>query len=317
MSLRFQVTPIRLPTSGQYVGTWGSGLVAHPDRPTVMMSLPRGAGLLPWVTVDLENEAIRVSKGLRGELRDGLASGDEALCLTTHAVCRLRLFPEPEVLATYRPKGLGTYLWRMLDFGPELIAVTGWASKSVLVLSRSDGSVVKRIAAIAPQSSARINDKVVRLFAFHGGEILDVDLRTLKPIARHRVPDGTRAAVSNGEIFTILGPRRAADPHVDLKQVWRIEPKELVVFSPDLEVARRVPAPSRAREILAVTDGVIVIATDRGVALVGASDLREIGAVDIEGSDVWQHAFTCRTRSVVVSPTRFVPSQLKVIRWTT
>ena len=193
MPLTFQVTTIQLPTSGQYVGTWGSALLAHPKQPTVVLSFPRDAGPLPWATIDVATGTIRTAKGLRGELRDGLAAGDEAFCLTTHAICRLRLFPEPEVVATYRPKGLGTYLWRMLDFGPDFVAVTGWASKSVLVLSRADGTVVKRIAATAPQSSIRIDDRIVRLFALHGGEVVDIDLKTLKPIQRHHVPDGTRA----------------------------------------------------------------------------------------------------------------------------
>src|SRR5262249_7425114 len=82
MSLRFDLTTIPLPSSGEYVGTWGSSLVTHPEQPTVVLSLPRGAGPLPWVTVDLETGVTRLGKGLRGELRDGLASGDEALCLT-------------------------------------------------------------------------------------------------------------------------------------------------------------------------------------------------------------------------------------------
>jgi hypothetical protein len=177
--------------------------------------------------------------------------------------------------------------------------------------------VVKRIAAVAPQSSVRIDDRIIRLFALHGGEVVDVDLRTLKPIERYRVADGTRAIVADGEVFTLLGPRRAADPHVDVKQIWRIEPTELVALDGNLRVARRVPAPSRAREVIAITDGVIVIATDRGVALARTSDLGELGVFDIAGSDVWQHTFLQAVRSVAVSPARFVPTQLKVIRWTT
>ncbi len=204
MSLTFQVTTVHLPIPDQYVGTWGSGFVAHPKQPTVVLSLPRGASPLPWATIDVATGTVRTGKGLRGELRDGLAAGDEALCLTTHAICRLRLFPEPEVVATYRPKGLGTYLWRLLDFGPDFVAATGWASKSALVLSRSDGTAVKRIAAVAPQSSVRIDDRIIRLFALHGGEVVDVDLKTLKTIERHRVPDGTRAVVADGEVFTLL-----------------------------------------------------------------------------------------------------------------
>ena len=85
----------------------------------------------------------------------------------------------------------------------------------------------------------------------------------------------------------------------------------------NLRVVRRVPAPSRAREVIAITDEVIVIATDRGVALARTSDLGELGVFDFTGSDIWQHTFVRGTRSVVVSPARFVPAQLKVIRWTT
>jgi hypothetical protein len=314
VALNFDVTTIRLPTSGEPGGTWGSRLVAHSERPILVLSLPRGAGLLPWVTVDLESGAVQIGKGLRGELRDGLASGDEALCLTTHAICRLRLFPEPAVLATYRPRGLGTYLWRMLDFGPDLVGVTGWATKSVLVLRRADGSAVKRIAAIAPQSSIRIDDRIIRLFALHGGEVVDVDLGTLKPIERHRVPEGTRAVVAGAEIFSLIGKKCAVES-VDIKQVWRIEPKELVVFDGDLKVVRRVPAPPRAREVLGIVDGTVVIATDRGISVFRTSDLAEVGAVDVERTNVWHHVLVPGDRCVVISPNRFIPTKLEAVRW--
>jgi hypothetical protein len=147
--------------------------------------------------------------------------------------------------------------------------------------------------------------------------VVDIDLKTLKPIQRHHVPDGTRAIVADGEVFTLLGPRRAADTHADIQQIWRIEPKELVALDKGLKVSRRAPAPLGAREVLAITDGVIVIATDRGVALARASDLGALGALEIERSDVWQHTFVWGGRSVVVSPDRFIPTQLKVVRWTT
>jgi hypothetical protein len=152
----------------------------------------------------------------------------------------------------------------MMDFGPDLLAVTGWASKSVLIVSRTDGAIVKRIAATAPQSSIRMDDRVIRLFALHGGEVIDIDLKTLKPIQRHRVPDGRHAVVAAGEVFTLLGSKRAADPNVDVEQIWQIEPKELAVLDSSLKVSRRVPAPAGAREVLAVCDGVVVIATERG-----------------------------------------------------
>jgi len=292
-------------------------LVEHSTQPIVIVSLPIGASPVPWAIIDVATGTVRTAKGLCGELRDGLATGDEAFCLTTHAVCKLRLFPEPEVVAIYRPKGLGTYLWRMLDFGPDFVAVTGWASKSIFVLSRADGTVIRRVAAIAPQSSMRIDDRTIRLFALHGGEVVDIDLKTLKATHRHQVPDGTRAVVADGEIFTLLGPRRAADPHVDIRRIWRIDPEELVALDRNLRVVRTAPAPSGAREVLAITEGVIVIATNRGVALVRASDLTVIGAFDIEHSDVWQHTFVSADRSVVVSSNRFLPTQMKVIRWIT
>lgn len=290
--------------------------MAHPKQPIVVLSFPRDAGHLPWATIDITTGNILTAKGLHGEIRDWIAADDEAFCLTTHGVCRLRLFPTPEVMATYRPKGLGNYLWRMLDFGPDFIAVTGWASKSVFILSRTDGTVVKRIAATAPQSSLRIDDRIIRLFAFHGGEVVDIDLKTMKPIQRLQVPDGTRAIHANGEVVTLLGPRHAANADIDIKQIWRIEPKELVVLDRSLKVVRRAAAPLGAREVLAIKDGVIVISTDRGVALACMSDLGTLGALDIERSDIWQHAFVPEENSVVVLPSRFIPNQLKVVRWT-
>ena len=139
----------------------------------------------------------------------------------------------------------------------------------------------------------------------------------MKAIQRHQVPEGTRAIVSNDEIFTLLGPRRAVDAYVDVRQIWQIEPKELVALHRNLRVARRIPAPRGARDVLAIVDGVIVIATDQGVALACASDLSPIGEIDFERSTVWQHAFVPEDRSVVVALNRFMPTDLKVVRWTT
>jgi hypothetical protein len=317
MALKLNVETIPLPVSSEEAGTRGSSIVPHPALPLVVLSLPRATGSLPWVVVNVETGEVRKAKGLRGELRDGLVTGNTALCLTTHALCRIRWQPQPEVVEVYRPKGLGTYLWRLLDFGDELVAATGWATRSVLLLNRADGSVVKRLHIVSPHTSVRLPDGRIRLLSFHGSEAVDVDLQTLQPVARRALPCGTRPVVAGSETFVLTGHRKPANHEIPIEQMWSVEPQELAALDNDgYSVKRKVPAVRGARDVLGVADGTVVIATDSGIWLARADDLASVGYCEVSsligGCPL---AFVPSARAVVLIDNFLLPTELKVITW--
>ena len=107
--LSFDVRSLPLPAEADYVGTWGSSLVAIGSG-AVALSLPTRGHPVRWGIADLATGEVKTSKSIRGELRDGLFEPSGAgWLLTTHALCKVDVSGNtPRVIDTLRPKGLGT-----------------------------------------------------------------------------------------------------------------------------------------------------------------------------------------------------------------
>jgi hypothetical protein len=312
---RFHVAAITLPTSDEYVGTWGSRVIGHPRLPLAILSLPRGASRVPLAVVNVATGETALARGLRGELRDALFEENCALLLTTHALCRVRLAPKPEVLQCGRPKGVGTYLWRLLDFGSQYVAVTGWASKSALVLRRSDFVPVKRLKLAGAQASLRVDDAHVRLLSFHAGLAVDYELESLRPVAQMPLPLGTEPLISDAAIYVLTGTKGPVDTRVPMERIWAVNPRAIArLDSHTYAVRRRSKAPRWPLRVLAIAGEEIVIATEEGIALVRASDFAPTGSCPV-ADEVWQHAFVPSERAVVMQVSRFMPRELKIVRW--
>ena len=194
---------------------------------------------------------------------------NDALCLTTHALCALRVVPKPEVLARHRPRGFGKFLWRLLDFGDEMVVATGRGSKSAIVMRRHDGSVVKRLRIVYPQASIRLDDSTVRLLSFHGEEAADYELSSLQCETRHPLPLGTTPAVASEEIYVLTGSRVSADGEIPVARLWDVLPKQIVAIArADLSVKRSAPVAFGARNVLGIDNGTLIVSTDTGLRLI-------------------------------------------------
>lgn len=312
----FDVRSIPLPAPPDYVGTWGSAVIAHPERPLVLVSLPRPTGPVALAVVHIDSGRVDVAEGLSGELRAGLVRGDEALVLTTHALCRVAIGPPPRIIETLRPKGMDTHLWRLLDVSDELVGVTGWNTRSIELVRRTDGELMGRVPLVSPHDCATVGDGVVRFLSFHGGEALDVVPATRRVRARHELPTGTTPVSHGDELYVLTGRRKKADRHVKIDEAWLIDPKLLSVLDADtLAVRRSANAPKKARDVVAVTDDEVVVTTEAGIAVIDRATLRERGRLDKSDRAVWWHAWVPSANAVVMLEDRFVPQDLTVVRW--
>jgi hypothetical protein len=185
----------------------GFEIVAIGRQPRVVSSLPTKGNRVTWAVVDVGTREVLTSRTLRGELRDGLFDATrERLLLTTHALCRVSVEGELRVIETMRPKGFGTYLWRLLPIGPEHVGATGWTTGSVAVFRRDGGELVKRIRIPSPHLAIQ-EGEVVRPHSPHGGQCLDLGLPELKRVRQRPMPLGSVPVVHGGELFLLHGPK--------------------------------------------------------------------------------------------------------------
>jgi hypothetical protein len=318
--LSFNVRSLPLPADPEYVGTWGSSIVAVGSRPAVALSLPTRGRPVRWGVADLVTGEVRTSKTMRGELRDGLFEpSGEGWLLTTQALCKVDVSGHtPGVVETLRPKGLGTYLWRLLAIGPDHLGATGWATASVAVVGRRSGRLEKRLRIVSPHL-ATAEGNLVRLYSPHGGECLDVRLPSVARGDQREMPHGTNPVLHDGELFMLAGRRIAADRSIPIETMWRIERETIVAVDPrSLAIRRDAPAPPESREILGVdSTGRLVVSTDVGIVLVRRDTLREEARAELPGLSrpVFAHEFVPAADAVVISPDRFVPTELAVVTW--
>jgi hypothetical protein len=318
--LSFDVRSLPLPADRDYVGTWGSSLVAVGSEPAVALSLPTRGHPVRWGVADLVTGEVRVSKTMRGELRDGLFEpSGEGWLLTTQALCKVDVSGDtPRVLETLRPKGLGTYLWRLLAIGRDHLGATGWATASVAVVGRQSGRLEKRLRIASPHLATPEGD-LVRLFSPHGGECLDVRLPSLARAEQRAMPFGTNPVLHEGELFMLAGRRIEADRSIPIERMWRIERETIAALDPSsLTIRRETPAPPESREVLAVdSNGLLVVSTDSGIVLIDRETLREEARAALPdlSRPVFAHEFVPGADAVVISPDRFVPTELAVLTW--
>lgn len=316
--VNFDVTTVSTSVSDRYRGGWGSSLVVDPHAPVVVMSLPAGRSPVPWATLNIADGTLSVSTGLDGELRAGIVDPDgSALLLTTHGLAEVEVRPAPKVVAVYRPKGLGKYLWRLLDLGEPYVAAAGWGTRSIAVVDRNTGEVRKRVRMVSPHAAIPLDGDVVRLFSFHGGEAVDLDVAELQAVGRTELPIGTNPILVGDTIFVLIGEKRPV-PSADPSRVWRVEAKEIAAIDAmTLKIRQRAPAPPSARDILGVDDELLLISTDIGVVAVSSDDLKQRGRIRLaaRGRTMWQHAFVPACPAIVSSDNRFAPSELRILRW--
>lgn len=278
---RIVVTRVGLPPAG--VHGWGSALIPLPGGREIALSLPHGRAAFRLATVDVSSRTFRVDGAVGGEIRDALFDDDgNGWVLTTQALRpaafadgRLKLAP-----AT-RPRGLGTHQHRLFALGRRHLGVCGWASKSLAVLARESGELVKRLPMVAPSTALARGDQTL-LLAPHGAEAIAVDLESLSIRGRWPMPFGTHPLAVDGHVFMLAGERQQSHPGVALERQWRITRDRVLRLDPaSFVILAQAPAPPQSRDVLGVDDaGRLVLSTEHGLALVDR-DLREVDRVDL------------------------------------
>jgi hypothetical protein len=279
---RITVVRIALPAGAAH--GYGSSLVPLPGRPHVLLSVPHGRAAFRLATLDVRSRSVHIGRPVRGEVRDGVFdAGNAGWLLTTSALCRLDIADaKAAILSTVRPRGLGTYQHRLFALGHRYLGVCGWASKSLAVIDQSSGEMVKRLAMVAPHQALVREDRVL-LLAPHGGEVIDLDLRSLTVRGRWPMPFGTQPLVADGHVFMLTGERRQARGMIPIEQQWKIAREQVCRLDlGTLEMLAQAPAPAGSRDALGIDHaGRLVLSSDHGLVLLDARDLGQLDRIDV------------------------------------
>lgn len=168
--------------------------------------------------------------GIPGDLRDGFIdpSSNMSWFLCSHAVARVSLDPM-RPLDSVR-KGIGTYQWRLFRLSPDLLAITGWSTRSIAIVSTTELRVVKRIMIASPDLVAGTESPdEIWLLAFHAGEAVRLDTARLKVLERRPIPTGI-APVVNGDSIVLLAGHRTPVSGVSIDEMWQVEAERPILL---------------------------------------------------------------------------------------
>ncbi|WP_130341871.1 hypothetical protein [Herbihabitans rhizosphaerae] len=293
--------PIKAYTYG-----WGYGtaLIPMPGTASVLLSLPSNGSRCPWCVVDLNTGATVRGTAMPGDLRAAVFASDaedpRPWVLATYGLGRLELEPRPRITDVTR-KGIGKYQAELFDVGHGLLGISHRMSKSLLLVSASDGSRVKRLAMPGAHLAVPLPNGHMRFLGLHHGGACDVDVSAAKVVRRYQVPHGTDARLAGDRIVALVGERREVRPvragetpvpgapivmlagpddGTDPDLGFWVDTDEIVVLDADtMEVRRRVPAPPSAVRVLGEdSTGRIVVGTNRGFALLSPDSLHVVTA---------------------------------------
>jgi hypothetical protein len=309
-SLEFEVLRWPLPPSDQ---GYGSRMVRLPGTATVLSTSPNGK----LYTCDAITGRLRTGKRVAGELRsvvfdDEVGGADGAWALATFGLCRISLDSLARTGENVR-KGIGKYQGRMVALSEDMLAVSAFYGRSMTLISRLDATVVKRLRMGAPEVVYTLPDGLHRCWSAHHAVATDIDLRTARCVARHRLPYGKGPAVLGDQVVVLRGERKD-DAHAP--DVWDIRPTHLVAYDRHtLTELWRTTAPGHGIEVLGqVLDGRITVACHSTVTVVNPST----GGVD----GVYRHpggiggALLMPEHNTVLLKNRAAdPQALTVLRW--
>jgi hypothetical protein len=284
--------------------------VPVPGVDQLLLSLPTGNPRSPWCVLDLASGAVERGAGMPGALRAAVfpaASDPHARpwALATFGLCQLELQPPLRAAAVAR-KGIGTYQTELLEIGDDLLGISQRRGKSLLLVSRQDGSTRKRVQVAGACAAYPVDDGAVRLIGPHHAQAADLDPATGRVLARHHLPYGKHAMHAAGQVFALLGDRKditfaiegqEREPGQTLVLAvgasdmppggmgWDVLPRELTVLDAvTLKIARSAPCPPDAVKVLGIDrDGLVVVGTLSGFALFDSQSLAMVDTYQFPG----------------------------------
>lgn len=286
-----------LPAKGIPGGwSYGTAVAALPGTRSVVLSLPSAGSRSPWCAVDLDFGHVTKGTGMPGPFRQLVVPPDETgdprrpWVLGSHGVGRLEIDADRPTVSGVVRKGIGTYPNRMEHYRPGLLAVGHPHRDSVVLLSTTDGVVVKRLRASGSPAYG-LPDGLLRMVSFHHGRAYDVDTAAHRVVRRHELPSGKGARLVGEELVALVGERRpfqvstAAGPEeVAFPGGWAVAATELVSYDAEtLAVRHRAALPEETVEVLGRdAAGRIVVGHRRGISILVPPTYAEVGRFDTD-----------------------------------
>jgi hypothetical protein len=252
-----------LPTTS--TAGYGSNLVRVPGTTSVLSTLPGGRMYL----CDVLTGAIRTGQRLAGELRAFVFDGAHvdraagAWALTTFGLCRISLASLTRTGENIR-QGLGKYQGRMVALSHDVFGISSFYGRSLILVSRHDGTVLKRLRMGAPALAYPLPDGRHRCWSPHNAVATDLDLASARCAARHPLPYGKGPVLIGDQVLALTGER---EDMPGVPNVWDVRSSHVTTFDAwTLTELHRIPAPEDSIEVLG-TDvaGRILITSRRAV----------------------------------------------------
>src|SRR5262249_21794673 len=229
--------------------------------------------------------AIRTGQRLAGELRavvfDGGHVGRDggAWALTTFGLCRISLASLTRTGENIR-QGLGKYQGRMVALSHDVLGISAFFGRSLVLVSRHDGTVLKRVRMGAPALVYPLPDGRHRCWSPHNAVATDLDLASARCAARHPLPHGKGPVLIGDRVLALTGER---EDMPGVPDVWDVRPRHVTTFDAwTLTEFRRIPAPEDSIEVLGTdVEGRILITSRRVVTFLTP------GGLDVETT--YQH----------------------------
>lgn len=294
--IEFSTKRVVLPCK-PHPATWayGTSVIALPDTQSVVLSLPSAGSRSPWCIVDLRFGHVTPGTSMPGPFRAMVAPEDgvedrRPWVLGIYGVGRLDATGARPTVTDVVRKGIGTYPSTLVDYAPDILAIGHKQVDSVVLLSRRDGTRIKRLRA-SGYPAYRLPNGLLRMVAFHYGRACDVDTEKHRVVKRHELPYGAGSRLVGDGLITLVGERNklrvftaGGTEEVDFPGGWAVEGTELVVLDPvTLEVRHRATAPVGAVEVLGQdAAGRVVVSRSRGLSVLAAPTFAEVGSFDAE-----------------------------------
>jgi hypothetical protein len=308
--LEFEVLRWSLPASDS---GYGSEMVWVPNTTTILSTTPSGK----LYVCDAFTGELRTGKRIAGELRsvvfdDETGRADGAWALATFGLCRISLGSLARTGQNLR-KGIGKYQGRMVALSGDVLTVSAYYGRSMALVSRLDGTVMKRLRMGAPELVYPLPDGMHRCWSSHNAVVSDVDLRTARVVARHQVPYGKGPALVGDQVLVLCGDR---ENDAQAPDVWDVRPTHVVAYDRyTLAELWRASAPRQGIEVLGHDwHRRVVIACRRMVTIINPAT-RHVEGVYHHPGDLGR-ALLMPGRNLVLIKNRTVdPQVLTVLRW--
>ncbi len=215
-----------LPTTS--TAGYGSNLVRVPGTTSVLSTLPGGRMYL----CDVLTGEIRTGQRLAGELRavvfDGghVGRADGAWALATFGLCRISLASLTRTGENIR-QGLGKYQGRMVALSHDVLGISSFYGKSLILVSRHDGTVLKRLRMGAPALVYPLPGGRHRCWSPHNAVATDLDLASARCVARHPLPYGKGPVLIGDQVLALTGER---EDMPGVPDVWDVRSRHVTTF---------------------------------------------------------------------------------------